>query len=62
MVKKQALPYMGNIHREVRPISRISRRRRESKAVKMISMHQPARPHLKNFFSIIVVVLWFVMV
>lgn len=33
---------------------RISRRLKESKAVKMISIHQPVRPHLKKFFSNIV--------
>ncbi len=47
---------MGNIHREVRPKSRISRFFREPRAVKIISRHHPRSPHLKKFFSIILII------
>lgn len=40
---------MGNIQIEVLPMSFNSRRRKESKAVKRISMHQPVIPQIKNF-------------
>ena len=40
---------MGNIHREVLPVSRRSRRFRECSAVNRISMHQPHNPHRRKF-------------
>ena len=40
---------MGNIHREVLPVSRRSRRFRECNAVNRISMHQPHSPHSRKF-------------
>ena len=46
-----ALPYMGNIQREVFPLSVISRRRRASREVKMISMHQPVNPQVRKFLT-----------
>lgn len=41
---------MGNIQMEVRPTNCNSRRRKESKAVKRISMHQPVSPQSKKSF------------
>ena len=40
---------MGNIHREVLPVSRRSLRFRECSAVNRISMHQPHNPHSRKF-------------
>ncbi len=40
---------MGNIQRDVFPFRDMSRRRRESREVKTISMHQPASPHFRKF-------------
>lgn len=45
---RKALPYMGNIHIEVCPVSVMSRRRKDKRAVYMISIHHPIRPHLIN--------------
>ena len=47
---------MGNIQSEVFPTNFISRRRKELHAVNRISMHQPARPQMKKFFLIVVIV------
>ena len=47
---------MGNIQSEVFPINFISRRRKELHAVNRISMHHPARPQMKKFFLIVVIV------
>ncbi len=40
---------MGNIHREVLPVSRRFLRRKACSAVNRISMHQPHNPHSRKF-------------
>lgn len=40
---------MGNIQMEVVPFRRKSRRRKESREVKMISIHHPVSPQRKKF-------------
>ena len=48
---------MGNIHREVWPISRMSLFCKDKRAVNMISRHQPRSPHLKKFLSNVFIML-----
>jgi hypothetical protein len=43
------MPYIGNIHREVCPIMRLSCLAMHPVDVNNISMHQPVRPQIKKF-------------
>lgn len=49
-LRKAAMPYIGNIHREVFPMSFSSRFRYEPKEVNRISRHHPVNPQSKKFF------------
>lgn len=54
-IRNTAIPYMGNIQREVFPFKRLSEPFIFDVAVNMISRHQPTVPHSMNFFIIWIV-------
>lgn len=54
-IRNTAIPYIGNIQREVFPFKRLSEPFIFDVAVNMISRHQPTVPHSMNFFIIWIV-------